>query len=323
MKTPQHWQHLNLLSAALTPLSWLYGLGAACDRHFTTPVQAPVPVISVGNITAGGAGKTPTTLALIPLLQSLASTPHILTRGYGGDSLHAHRVDKDDDFRRVGDEALLLARHSVTWVGRDRLASAQAAANAGASVLVCDDALQHHALRKDVSLLVIDGGVGFGNGKLLPAGPLRESLSTAMKRVDAAIVIGEDRQHVSSQISCPIFTARLLPTGDTSPLQDKRYLAFAGLGRPHKFFDTLSDLGATIVGKRSFPDHYPYSEHDLNQLFAEATALNATLITTEKDAVKLPTDWRDKVEVLPVSLRFDAPEKLTEWLKGKLDQRAT
>lgn len=316
MKTPTHWHSHNLTSALLTPLSWLYRLGASIDRHITDVKRAPLPVISIGNLTAGGAGKTPTTLALIPMLQALGHTPHILTRGYGGDSLNAHRVTTSDDYHRVGDEALLLALAAPTWVGRDRLASAHAAANAGATVLVCDDALQHHALHKDISLLVIDGGFGVGNGKLLPAGPLRETLNDARARIDAAIIIGDDVQHIASQLTCPVFRARLVP--DNAVLKQLRYLAFAGIGRPQKFFDTLAGLGLTLVATHSFPDHYPYTAHDLKALAQDAAQHDATLITTEKDAVKLPPDWRTKIAVVPITLTAEDPEVFANWLKSKL-----
>lgn len=319
MKAPAHWHSHNLTSALLTPLSWLYRLAATMDRRITEVKHAPLPVISIGNLTAGGAGKTPTTLALIPMLQALGHTPHILTRGYGGDSLQAHRVTASDDYHRVGDEALLLARLAPTWVGRDRLASAHAAANAGATVLVCDDALQHHALYKDISLLVIDGGFGFGNGKCLPAGPLRETLASARSRIDAAIIIGDDVQQLAPELTCPVFTAKLVP--DAAALTHPRYLAFAGIGRPQKFFDSLTKLGATLVATRSFPDHYPYSEHDLKTLAAEAAQHQATLITTEKDAVKLPPNWRTSIAVLPITLTLDTQETFTHWLKSRLAQR--
>lgn len=323
MKTPSHWQSENALSTLLTPLSWVYAFSAAMHRKLTSAERAPLPVISVGNLTAGGAGKTPTTLALVPLLQSLGHVPHILTGGYGGDSLHAHRVMAEDDYRRVGDEALLLLRAAPTWVGRNRLASSVAAAGAGASIVVCDDALQHHALHKDVSLLVIDGGFGFGNGKLLPAGPLRERLSQALLRVDAAILIGDDTQHLSTRLPCPVFRARLVPKVDVSDIKNKRVVAFAGLGRPQKFFDTLAGLGATLVATHPFPDHYPYAEHELVALQAQAEKNGATLITTEKDAVKLPASWRERIETLPVALQFETPEAVAEWLKTTLASRAS
>lgn len=314
MKTPRFWQTNNSTSCLLAPLSAAYALGAWADRRFTTPQLAPLPVIAVGNVTAGGAGKTPTTLALIPLLRAMGHTPHILTRGYRGACLTAHRVNDGDDWRIVGDEALLLAKAAPTWVGRNRLASARAAAAHGATILICDDALQHHALHKNVTLLVIDGAFGIGNGKLLPAGPLREPLASATKRCDAAIIIGEDVQQLATQLTLPVITAKLIPSNDTAFLSGSNWLAFAGIGRPEKFFNTLCACGATLLATKSFPDHHAYSAQDITQLIANAEKLGASLITTEKDAVKIPPAYTDVIRVLPVNLRFDEPSHIAEIL---------
>lgn len=314
MKTPRFWQSHNAISRLLAPLSGVYALGAWADRRFTTPQQAPLPVLAIGNVTAGGAGKTPTTLALIPLLRAMGHTPHILTRGYGGASLTAHRVSEQDDWRMVGDEALLLTKSAPTWVGSNRLAAANAAAAQGATILVCDDALQHYALHKNLTLLVIDGAYGIGNGKLLPAGPLREALATAAKRCDAAILIGEDVQQLSEHLTIPVISATLTPIADTGFLSESNWLAFAGIGRPEKFFTTLRAYGATLVATESFADHYAYSEQDVTRLIMRAEKLGAQLITTEKDAVKIPAVYADSIRVLPVTLRFNQPSHIAQIL---------
>ena len=221
MKTPRFWQEHSLASTALLPLAGLYGVGAWLDRTFTKAQTAPLSILAIGNATAGGAGKTPTALALAPLLRELGHIPHFATRGYGAATpLHAHRVSDKDDAAHVGDEALLLARIAPTWVGRDRLAAANAAREAGATLLICDDALQHHRLKKDLTLLVIDGPFGIGNGRLLPAGPLREPFSTALTRSDAAIFIGADSQQLAAAIEQPIFHAHLAPSANMPSLKD-------------------------------------------------------------------------------------------------------
>lgn len=312
MKTPHFWQSKNLLSTALLPASYLYGFGAWLDRARTTPQRASLPVISIGNLTAGGAGKTPTTLALIPLLQALGHTPHILTRGYGGANLSAHRVQAGDDWRSVGDEALLLAAAAPTWVGHDRLASAKAAKNAGATILVCDDALQHHALHKDISILVVDGPYGFGNGRLLPAGPLREPVASARARVQGVVLIGEADDALRARLPQPVFDAVLTPTAGI--VQGQKYLAFAGIGRPEKFYETLRTLGATLVETCNLPDHYAYPRTMVEALVARAAMLGATPITTEKDAVKIPPDLRAAITTLPVTLRFADEAAFRQWL---------
>ena len=318
MPTPQFWQSLNATSAALLPLGLLYSAAAWLDRRLTQAKPAPVPVISIGNITAGGAGKTPVSLALAELLLGWGHTPHILTRGYGGTPRHAHRVTPTDAWQIVGDEALLLARGAPCWVGRNRHASALAAVRDGATILLMDDGLQHHALHKDISLLVIDGAYGLGNHLPLPAGPLRESLRSALLRCHAVIMIGEDRQHLTPLIPLPIFQANITVQGDTTWLRDTPWLAFAGIARPQKFFDTLTAHGATLVETVSFADHHPYRAEEIASLQERARSHGARLITTEKDAVKLPPALREAVTVLPVSIRFAEPDILRDWLKPRL-----
>lgn len=318
MKTPLFWQSRGLVAVMLSPLSLLYALGAWIDRVLTLPRPAPAPVISVGNATAGGTGKTPLVLALVPLLRQLQHTPHILTRGYQGAGLNAHCVTAGDDFTRVGDEALLLAEAAPTWVGAGRLASAKAAAHAGASVLVCDDAHQHHALMKTVSLLVIDGPYGVGNGFVMPAGPLREPFGAALKRADAVVMIGEDVQHLAQQLTQPVFKARLVPRLDVQFLTQGKWLAFAGIGRPEKFFTSLQENGAALIKTRKFADHHAFDEKELVDLMAEANALGAQLITTEKDWVRMSENWRQRVAVLPMALQFDEPEQMLNFLKSHL-----
>lgn len=317
MKTPRYWHSENLISLALLPFSKLYQLVATLDRDNTRPRRAPLPVISIGNVTAGGAGKTPTTLALIPILTAMGHVPHILTRGYGGKSLRAHRVTATDTSDVVGDEALLLAKAAPTWVGSSRIDSANAAAAEGATILVCDDALQHHGLHKEISLLVIDGPFGIGNGFLLPAGPLRETLASAISRCHAALVIGEDAQQLGTRIPLPCFTASLTAKGDTADLRQKRWFAFAGIGRPEKFYALLRQHGE-VIATRDFPDHHVYTREDIETLRAEAANLNAQLITTAKDAVKIDPDPASGITVLEVALRFDAPENIAHFLKERL-----
>ena len=319
MKTPRFWKKPSVLGYLLWPLSVLYRLGNDASRSHHKPITAPLPVISIGNVTAGGAGKTPTALALLPMLQALGTTPHFVTRGYKAAApLTAHRVADSDDTSTVGDEALLLARLAPTWVGRDRLASARAAKEAGATHVVCDDALQHYRLKKDISFLVIDGPYGLGNGFLLPAGPLRETLDEALARCHAVVMIGEDVKHLAERISLPVFRAKLTPTIAPEALNGKKWLAFAGIGRPEKFFETLRGLHATLAGTHSFPDHHHYTAEDMAALTAEAARLGAQLITTEKDAVKLTPEQRAMVTVLPVMLTFDVPDAVRHFLTQQL-----
>lgn len=321
MRTPAFWHKTSVLSLALTPFSWIYGCVARLDRHRRKVQQAPIPVISIGNATAGGAGKTPTALALVPMLQKMGATVHIISRGYGSTASTTRRVCETDDWRQVGDEPLLLARTAPTWVGPTRLDSIRSAAAEGATLALCDDAHQHHRLHKDISFLVIDGPYGIGNGKLLPAGPLREPLEEALRRSDAVILIGDDAQQLATRITIPVFHAQLEAATDISALHVDRWLAFAGTGRPEKFFDSLKKLGVTVLATRAFADHHPYSARDIDALREEARALDARLITTEKDIVKIPAHEAEDIAVLPVQLVFHEPQTVEQFLKERLPHK--
>lgn len=314
MRTPAHWQHRGALSLLLQPLAWLYGLGAWHDRRTTTPERAALPVIAVGNVVAGGAGKTPTAMALAALLHRMGHRPHLITRGYGSSGQGTRRAE--GDWQQVGDEALLLATVAPTWVGRDRLASTRAAQQAGATLVVADDALQHHRLAKDITFLVIEGAYGIGNGQLLPAGPLREPLAEAEARSDAVIMIGANTQQLTFQR--PVFAAELVPVGDPSWLRGARVLAFAGLARPEKFYTTLRRLGATLVAAQDFPDHHAYTSRELEALCEAADKAGAIPVATAKDAVKFPEPYRTRIRVLEVALRFTDETALTGWLQSRL-----
>lgn len=316
MRTPGFWQRQGLTSTLLQPLAALYGIGARYDRTHTQAQRAPLPVISIGNVTAGGAGKTPTTIAIADILRRMGHTPHLLTRGYGSSGDGVRRAQPDSYWREVGDEALLLAEAAPTWVARDRLAAAIRAHEAGATIAVADDALQHYKLARDLSLLVVDGGYGIGNGRLLPAGPLRETLTDAIARTDAVILIGKNRHNLV--FDKPVFEASLRPSGDTAWLQSQRVLAFAGLARPEKFYTTLESLGASIVGRYDFPDHHAYTARELDTLCYAAEKADAIPVATAKDAVKFPPAYRERIRVLPVSLQFHEAEAFQKWLQSAL-----
>lgn len=305
----------------LAPLAALYGLGNRLRQGMTRPQDCGLPVISVGNLVAGGAGKTPTALALVRLLAAQGRRPHLLTRGYGGRLAGPLRVDPQlHDAAAVGDEALLLAAAAPTWVARDRPAGARAARVAGAGCVIADDAHQTWALARSLSLLVFDGGYGIGNGRLLPAGPLREPLADGLARADAAIVIGPVTAPLPDVGRKPVFVATLQPDAeDAARLCGRRVLAFAGIGRPEKFFATLEQLGAEIVQRRSFPDHAPYTPDTVMRLAEEAQTLDAIPVTTAKDQVRLPTEARPMVECLHVDLHFAVPDAVAAFLQERLD----
>ena len=313
MRQPEFWRAdaggrdaALAVRALLTPLSWAYAALTAHRLRTTNPRHVGVPVICVGNITVGGAGKTPVTRAI---RAKLGAGAHTLSRGYGGRVAGPLRVTPDMEAREVGDEPLLHARDGGAWIARDRVAGAQAAAQAGAHAIIMDDGFQNPALAKDLSILVFDPDYGVGNGHVLPAGPLREPLNKGLSRADAIVFlhnVAEAEEPMAhdwlASFGKPVLHARIAPTEPppTGPL-----IAFAGLARPEKFFDTLEGAGGELIEAVPFPDHHPYTEDDFALLTQLAEERAATLITTEKDAARLTPAWRQHVAVLPVTARFD------------------
>ncbi|WP_430395368.1 tetraacyldisaccharide 4'-kinase [Ferrovibrio sp.] len=316
-RTPDFWSAgtTSSLPALLSPLALLYGLGNRLNRAMARPQEVAVPVISVGNLVAGGAGKTPTAIALATRLRAMGYTPGMVSRGYGGSEAGPLRVDPAlHDAARVGDEALLLARAAPTWIGRDRPEAARAACRAGCDILLADDAHQTYALERDISLLVVDAAQGFGNGSLIPAGPLRESIAEGLARTDAVILIGEPVRPFDFG-GLPVFAAALRPLAeDAAKLKDERVLAFAGIGRPEKFFNTLESIGAYVAERQAFPDHGTYDADTVMRLVERAVALKAQAVTTEKDLMRLPQEARAMVQVLRVELTFQAPQQLEAFI---------
>jgi tetraacyldisaccharide 4'-kinase len=316
-----------LLARILEPLGKIYS--AVTARRMAQPgLRVGVPVICVGNFVAGGAGKTPAAIAIVRILQGMGERPAFLSRGYGG-AASSKAVAVDPDLHRadqVGDEPLLLARVAPCFVARDRRLAARAAIAAGASVLVLDDGLQSPSLSKDFSFAVVDGGAGVGNGLCLPAGPLRAELHRQLPHVSAVIFVDgiadaslATRQAVSAK---PILNARLEPDPEVAArLRDQNVLAFAGIGRPDKFFATLGALGANVVVARSFGDHQPYSPAALDALFAEAGDRGLTLVTTQKDSVRLTPSYAGRVTVLPVAMNFDDAREVRALLAEALARR--
>lgn len=316
---PGFWRHDGVIPRLLSPLSAITEALTA-RRVARTGWRAPVPVICVGNVTVGGAGKTTVALDIGQRLLTQGHAVHFLLRGYGGSVRGPRRVASDDTAAMVGDEALLLAAVAPTWVGADRAASAQAATAAGAQVLVMDDGLQNPSLRQDVSLLVIDGVSGFGNGRLLPAGPLREPVATAASRCAAAIVIGDDAHGVAAGLPIEVLRARLVPGPEVADLRGQRVVAFAGIARPDKFFDMLRGEGVALADAVPFPDHHPYSEADIAKLITSAG--NGILVTTPKDAVRLPATVRSSVRVVGVALAWEPADAIEAFLRDRLKPEA-
>jgi tetraacyldisaccharide 4'-kinase len=304
LPAPEFWARPGLVANLLAPFAWAHAAAGTARRALARPLRAGVPVLCVGNIVAGGAGKTPVALDLARRLAARGAHPHLLSRGYGGSAVGPLAVDPArHDAAAIGDEPLLLARAAPTWVARDRVAGARAAIAAGAGVIVMDDGFQNPALAKDLSLLVIDGAYGFGNGRVIPAGPLREPVEGALARADAVVLMGGDETGMAARLRgrC-VLEARLVAVAGVA--LDGPLLAFAGIGRPEKFFRTAIETGANLVARRAFPDHHRFTAAELARLGNEAERAGARLLTTAKDAVRLPPQWRARVGVLEVAVEW-------------------
>lgn len=310
MRPPAFWSATPGHPAArlFAPLGRVYGAltAARMDRAGAVP---PCPVLCVGNFTLGGAGKTPTALALARLLRELGHRPAFLSRGYGGRLPGPLAVDPTrHDAAEVGDEPLLLAAHATTIVARDRPAGARLCAASGADAIVMDDGLQNPSLAKTLALAVVDAGAGLGNGLPFPAGPLRAPLDRQWPHVAGLVLVGDGAPGAAVAAAAearglPVHRARLVPEAEAD-LAGRRVVAFAGIGRPEKFFETLREGGALVAAERAFPDHHPFRPAELAELASLAAREGAGLVTTEKDAARLPAEWRARVAVLRVGLVF-------------------
>lgn len=322
MRAPEFWDRpRDPRSVLLLPAAGLYGLAGRLRRAVVRPHRAPVPVICVGALTVGGAGKTPVAIAVAEALAAAGHRPHFLTRGYGGAARGPLRVDlARHDAAAVGDEALLLAQAGSCWVARDRVAGARAAAAAGAGALVMDDGFQNPTLAKDAALLVVDGAHGIGNGHVLPAGPLRECVGDAVRRANAIVLLGADETGVLTRLAGPpVLKAQLAAGPEAAALAGRRVFAFAGIGRPQKFFATLRAAGAEIAAERPFPDHHAYSVAEVKALLADAARLGAQPVTTAKDAVRIPRDLRSAIGVLTVHVAWHDRAALESLLVSRIN----
>jgi tetraacyldisaccharide 4'-kinase len=319
MRQPDFWWRNTLgarmTGAALAPLGMLYGASVSWKHKRNRSYRARVPVICVGNLTVGGTGKTPVAIAIAKLLQARELSPVFLLRGYGGKTGAALVVEAEShDASLVGDEALLLARVAPTVASPDRAWGARIAEALEARVIIMDDGHQNFSVAKDLSLVVVDAEKGFGNGRIVPAGPLREPVQQGLRRTDAVLLMGEGDPDLHG-FAGSVLRARLV---GEARLDGRRVVAFAGIGRPEKFFVTLRGAGAELVETHARPDHHAYSTVEIARLKARARDQNALLITTEKDFVRLGSGESEGIEVLPVRVVFDDDASLERLLEPLL-----
>ncbi|WP_274629974.1 tetraacyldisaccharide 4'-kinase [Arvimicrobium flavum] len=303
--TPSWWTKPDWRAAALSPVAALYGFVAGRRMRGAKRQPVDLPVLCIGNFTVGGSGKTPTAIVFAETAKRLGLSPGILSRGHGGSFSKPHIVDpRRDSARLVGDEPLLLARAAPVAVTADRVSGARLLAGRGCDFLIMDDGFQSAHLHMDYALLVIDARYGLGNGRIFPAGPLRADLVDQMRFATALLVMGQgdaadETIRAAARAGRPVFRAGVRPVGN---LVGRRYLAFAGIGHPEKFFDTVAAAGGEVVLTRSFADHHVYGDDELRVLARVAEKEGLRIVTTAKDAVRIGAERLGAMQPVPVDV---------------------
>lgn len=315
IKTPHFWTELSWQSVILFPVSYIWRFGHYAQQKILNTKETEIPVICVGNLTVGGSGKTPVVITLCRFLSGIGKSTSILTRGFGGKEKGPIFVSTNlHQSLDVGDEPLMMAHSLDVCVSRNRpLGANHILDKKKYDCIVMDDGLQNPTLKKDLNIAVFDGKFGIGNGFLLPAGPMRQKLEVGIQNIDLVIFNGKDETGLGQKIPphIPIFTGELQPDEEiVEKMKNRRVYGFAGIGNPSRFFKTLNNIGTDLVGEAHFADHHPYTDADLTQLYEEAMQSGAELVTTQKDWMRLPTDWRDRVLTVPVRIHFTADDTI-------------
>ncbi len=325
LKAPKFWylKRDSLLSNTLYPFSLLFRLGTKIKNLISIERKTKLPIICIGNIVIGGAGKTPVALKIGSMLKKAGYNPHFVSKGYGGIEKNNTLVKDWHSPKSVGDEPLLLSEIAPTWIGLDRNKSFQLASENGADCIVMDDGFQNPTLQKDFSIVVINGEQGFGNKRVIPSGPLRESIKRGLSRTNLVITIGNISDSVKDKIPkhIPLIAANFKIKEDNMMLQGQRITAFAGIAYPEKFFNSLKLLKANIVDKISYSDHHIYNENDLLYLAEIANKNKSILVTTKKDMVRIPKNFRSLVKTIDGFIQLDDEKLLLEILTNLIENK--
>ena len=316
MKTPSFWHADGFIPKLLEPLAQLYKCLSFLERSLRSKTKIDIPVLCIGNLVSGGAGKTPIALSIGQKLNAKHNIS-FLTRGYGGIEAGPIEVNPDEHSSyEVGDEALILSEVGPTWVSRNRIAGAIAAKNAGFEIVIMDDGFQHTSLVKTLSFVIIDGPYGFGNGRLIPAGPLREPIYSGLKRADIIVLVGEVNPSIIELLpnNKPLLRASLVPAEMGIPLSNNNVIGFAGIGRPTKFLETLEKMGLNIIDFVAFPDHYRFRESEIRELYEKATEVDAILVTTFKDMKRVPKSVAHLCQPIGITVVWEDDSEIQQLL---------
>ncbi len=325
LKAPRFWYKKSdtYLSNTLYPLSLLFRFGTKLRNIVSRQRISDLPVICIGNIVVGGAGKTPVALKLGLLLKQSGFKPHFVSKGYGGIENNNTLVKEWHSAQSVGDESILLSEIAPTWIGKDRNKSFMLAKENGADCIIMDDGFQNPTLQKDFSIIVINGEQGFGNKRVIPSGPLRESISRGISRANLIIVIGEIDEDIKRKISnsVPLIHAKFQISRNNKIYKNQKVTAFAGIAYPEKFYNSLNEQGAILEKKISYPDHHIFDENDMLNLAETANMTKSVLVTTKKDFVRIPKSYRSLVSTLDGEIEFEDEEILMEILGNLLENK--
>ena len=323
LKAPKFWYKKKgtFYSSLLFPLSLLFRFGTKIRNIISIKKKSPIPVICIGNIVVGGAGKTPVSLKIGELLIEAGYNPNFISKGYAGLIKENTLVQSWHSPSSVGDESILLSEVAPTWIGNDRIKSFHLAKKNGADCLIMDDGFQNPSIEKDFSIVVINAEQEFGNKRVMPSGPLRESIKRGISRSNMVVVIGDITAKIKKDIpsQTPIFQAKFTIKDNNKLFKGKDITAFAGIAYPEKFFNSLEEQGAKIVKKITYPDHHIYNENDLLDLAENANKTKSILVTTRKDFVRIPKTYRPMINTLDGEISFENQKVLTEILSNLIE----